>query len=506
MSPSSCKPHWSVVVNAKIHWPIPSGAGASRVAAMFGLDEGHSEELYGNFELTMGSGQIVAVVGPSGAGKTVLLREVARQVRGAVRLRVDELARSALPAVEVLKGGALQERLEVLSRCGLAEALALITPARCLSGGQLHRLAIAEALFTARGGSGPRLVIADEFAAMLDHETAAVLCRQVRKLITNSAICLLAATPRVELLECLQPDQLISKPLGERAGVSDGKFEIGKRNFEIASRPPESWRIVRAAMADYESLGRFHYLAGPPAAHKRVYAIRAPWAVRGGAVRLGLPDVAAVLVVSPPLVNVRGRNIATHGRYTGPDRASAISLLNAEIECISRVIVHPVYRGCGLAVRLVRHALATAETPMVEALAAMGAVHPFFERAGMKAYRLERDRHSARLISAAEAVGLGAEELAAVAPVKMFLRRRSSAAAFLRDELRLCIKRTVLPQRLRRLADPMAEVCRRTARQYVYYLAHRTPACLPGGRRIGRKESKSCRKNRTPRRRLAKSL
>ena len=76
--------------------------------------------------------------------------------------------------------------------------------------------------------------------------------------------------------------------------------------------------------------------------------------------------------------------MATGGRYGGPDRRAAAALLNAEVEAISRVIVHPVYRGCGLAVRLIRHALMHAETPMVEALAAMGAVHPLFEKAGMK--------------------------------------------------------------------------------------------------------------------------
>jgi len=56
------------------------------------------------------------------------------------------------------------------------------------------------------------------------------------------------------------------------------------------------------------------------------------------------------------------------------------------MEWISRVVVHPIYRGCGLAVRLVRHALRTARTSRIEALAVMGAIHPFFELAGMKCY------------------------------------------------------------------------------------------------------------------------
>ncbi|MCK4625480.1 MAG: hypothetical protein KAV00_09245, partial [Phycisphaerae bacterium] len=45
-----------------------------------------------------------------------------------------------------------------------------------------------------------------------------------------------------------------------------------------------------------------------------------------------------------------------------------------------------IYRSCGLAVRLVRHALRTTQMPLIEALATMGAIHPFFERGGMSAF------------------------------------------------------------------------------------------------------------------------
>ena len=132
----------------------------------------------------------------------------------------------------------------------------------------------------------------------------------------------------------------------------------------------------------------------------------------------------------------------------------------------------PTYRGSGLAERLVRHALATAETPFVEALAAMGRVHPFLERAGMTPTHLEPDAVSRRVFAAAEAVGLTSADVAVVAPVRKLLSRRSGkAAARFRHELDRCISRAYSPDRLRRIDDPLAEICRRTARQYVYYLA-----------------------------------
>jgi ABC-type ATPase with predicted acetyltransferase domain len=56
---------------------------------------------------------------------------------------------------------------------------------------------------------------------------------------------------------------------------------------------------------------------------------------------------------------------------------------NENVRTISRVIVHPQFRGIGVAAEVVRCVLEGCPTRWVEAVAAMGKVHPFFERAGM---------------------------------------------------------------------------------------------------------------------------
>ena len=466
---------WSVRVNARVHRTIGTSADSSAVAAMFGLSAGQAETLYDEFRLEIKPGMIVLATGPSGAGKSVLLREVARQVPEARRLDTPALSACEKPAVDVLCGGSLASRLKMLSRCGLAEATALVTPAMFLSGGQRSRLALARVLHDAALADGAELVIADEFCSTLDRQTARGLCRRVRKLVTRSSLALLVATPRPEIAAELQPDLVILKPLNAPARVLD--------------RPPRPrpdelrrWPVTRGSIRDYRELAGFHYIAGAPACHKRVYVIRRP----GGASsrrrwdRIAFADTAAVAVVSPPLMNVRGRNIATGGRYSGRDRREAIARLNREMECISRVIVHPTCRGSGLAERLVRHALATAQTPLVEALAAMGRVHPFLERAGMSPTHLEPDAISRRLLAAAEAVGLSSPDVAAVEPVRRVLAGKGARQGGARPagravgELRRAIDRGIArATRLRRgkhLEDPLAEVCRRTTRQYVYYL------------------------------------
>lgn len=205
--------------------------------------------------------------------------------------------------------------------------------------------------------------------------------------------------------------------------------------------------IVRAGDAsDYAALARHHYLANRPATMTRVLAIedRSPtvrdrWRAMGGNPEEAEPSasatggrVAAVLVESLPALSCAMRDAALPGRYTGWRRRASARLLNEEVRCISRVIVHPQFRGLGLAVRLVREALATAATAYTEALAAMGWVHPFFRRAGMTEYRRPPHARDQRLLDALRAAGIEPWELAAPAR----LRRRLAGAADAADERR----------------------------------------------------------------------
>jgi GNAT superfamily N-acetyltransferase len=174
--------------------------------------------------------------------------------------------------------------------------------------------------------------------------------------------------------------------------------------------------LQRGTIRDYEALAEHHYKAGRPATATRVLVLRhdRPGVVErftGGMKptdsdrRARMAGVVGVLVESQPTLSCRMRDHALGDRYRSLRSArQRAALLNAELRCVSRVVVHPQWRGLRLAVRLVREALVTATTPYTEAIAAMGRVHPFFEKSGMTAYRrpvLESDaRLSAALIRA----------------------------------------------------------------------------------------------------------
>ena len=99
--------------------------------------------------------------------------------------------------------------------------------------------------------------------------------------------------------------------------------------------------------------------------------------------------------------------IGCEGRVDEKGLRERIDWLNANVRCISRVVVEPRYRGIGLGVRLVRETLPLAGVPVVEAIAAMGEVNPFFERAGMIRIGGGSRRRCEQMAKALRDVGIG---------------------------------------------------------------------------------------------------
>jgi len=118
--------------------------------------------------------------------------------------------------------------------------------------------------------------------------------------------------------------------------------------------------------------------------------------------------LVAVIVYSRSPLSLAARDRATGGRYrlSRCGRVATASLINQELRIISRVVVAPNWRGLGLASRLAAETMPQVGTPYVEALAAMGEMHPLFVRAGMTAYPQGPSKEGERLASALEAAGL----------------------------------------------------------------------------------------------------
>ena len=157
--------------------------------------------------------------------------------------------------------------------------------------------------------------------------------------------------------------------------------------------------------------------------------------------RAGCKTPVGVIVYSNAPVVLELRNIATGNVFAGLDRSTQLELFNTNIRRISRVIIEPRFRNVGLASRLVRETMPLINVPIVEALAVMGWVNPFFEKAGMKAYTSKPAAVSVQFVEALSMVGIEADELIDPRQVHQKIQRLSAhKARFIERQIRHFLK------------------------------------------------------------------
>jgi len=162
-------------------------------------------------------------------------------------------------------------------------------------------------------------------------------------------------------------------------------------------------KIEPGSKDDYFLLRHYHYRdtkLGPfVAIYRLIYKKR------------GAEIIVGVIVYTMPSPNCQLRALATGDFFTGLDRRTRLAIINSNFRCISRVIIEPRFRSLGLAVKLVCETINRMEVAFVEALAVMGNINPFFEKAGMKAYHARPPARCMQLIEAFSTVGVESHEL-----------------------------------------------------------------------------------------------
>jgi GNAT superfamily N-acetyltransferase len=176
---------------------------------------------------------------------------------------------------------------------------------------------------------------------------------------------------------------------------------MSKHNCTVTSH----LEVVPAGLDDYRRLAVFHYRSAKTFPYTAIYAVKDMHPVRS---RFAGP--AGVIAYTMPAPALELRNVATKGCFCGLSRSLGLQLVNENIRCIGRIIIEPRYRGLGLARRLVAETMVKLDVPIIEAMAVMGRVNPFFEKAGMKPFFGKPPLRAVKLIEALGMVGIEENE------------------------------------------------------------------------------------------------
>ena len=188
-------------------------AKAADVCRMFGVS---AESVGGGREggvthrccVDINAGDIVYIMGPSGAGKTVLLRELEKSMPASERVNISEIELPADKAVIDCIAGDFVQGLRMLSTAGLNDVFCVLNTPANLSDGQKYRFQLAMAI-----AAGKKFVFADEFCSSLDRVTAAVISYHLHKFAKRNKVTFILASSHEDILTDLSPDVLVVKEL-----------------------------------------------------------------------------------------------------------------------------------------------------------------------------------------------------------------------------------------------------------------------------------------------------
>lgn len=223
--------------------PKAPSANAAVVMDHFGVGfEVGRNVIADQLELPIHPGDIVLFSGPSGSGKSSLMRATAAQLEGVLHADALELGSAIL--VDALPTSTA-ESLSLLAACGLGEAQLLLRTPTELSDGQRYRFRLALAL-----SHKPQWIVADEFTAALDRPLANVIAFNIRKLASRLSIGCLFATTHEDIFDDLQPDVLVQARLGESPLVTRQDVKKNESASPTGSRsprvPPRTGRTLLA--------------------------------------------------------------------------------------------------------------------------------------------------------------------------------------------------------------------------------------------------------------------
>lgn len=344
--------------------------------------------------VTFKRGAVLFLTGPSGSGKTTTTDVLASAFQTDQRL-ASGTADLTKPIIEAWQTPPARN-VERLTRAGLGDPFTWCRTFAELSDGQRSRFTLADLTQWQ-----DRLVIIDEFCNSLDRTTAKAVAWSAAKTIRRRGCSAIFIANQTDIIKDLSPDVHIETNWTETARITERPATEANCTLtaEAKYRP--------GVPADWQALKQLHYAAGDPATRHSIHTLELP----------DLHHPAAVAILSFPDMHSQARNVATNDRYQARANVADTKKLNKEIRRLSRIVVAPEVRACGIARLLIEKIIEHTPMRYLECSTQLGRFNRFLESAGFveipqASADAEADLHDIALIYGAPAgVAVDPEEL-----------------------------------------------------------------------------------------------
>lgn len=199
------------------------------IAESFGIGLDDKEfVIFDNLELMVKQGDVVYITGQSGSGKSLLLKELEKQMgeRGKRVINLDHVQLEDTPLIDQI-GKDTNDAIRILGTAGINDAYLYARRPSELSDGQRYRFRLAKAIET-----GADVWVADEFMAVLDRTAAKVIAYSIQKTARNMGATVVVATTHTDMVKDLGPDLYIEKRYREKLRievVEDAARKVSER-------------------------------------------------------------------------------------------------------------------------------------------------------------------------------------------------------------------------------------------------------------------------------------